>query len=131
MHTTLRKKFRMRWKKRSQDHWKKEMIPTKERKRVSRPENKRSRPKITKNKSCIRKTKKVSRSEIRIVSEMNEKRNRKNCSGTYRSRTNFREGVWERDFRKETRKLRSISNVRKKSGKLLNLVTNTTSLKKG
>jgi len=37
------------------------MIPTKERKRVARPENKRSRPKITKNKSCIRKTKKVSR----------------------------------------------------------------------
>jgi len=34
------------------------MIPTKERKRVARPENKRSRPKITKNKSCIRKTKK-------------------------------------------------------------------------
>ena len=65
---------------------KKEMIPTKERKRVSRPENKRSRPKITKNKSCIRKTKRVSRSEIRIVSEMNEKRNRKKCSGT---RTSF------------------------------------------
>ena len=47
---------------------KKEMIPTKERKRVSRPENKRSRPKISKNKSCIRKTKKGFK--IRIVSNM-------------------------------------------------------------
>jgi len=44
------------------------MIPTKERKRVARPENKRSRPKITKNKSCIRKTKKGFK--IRIVSKM-------------------------------------------------------------
>ena len=43
------KKFRMKNEKKvSRSLKKKEMIPTKERKRVSRPENKRSRPKITK-----------------------------------------------------------------------------------
>ena len=41
------------------------MIPTKKRKRVSRPENKRSRPKITKRiKAVLEKQKKVSRSEL-------------------------------------------------------------------
>ena len=51
---------------------KKEMIPTNERKRVSRPENKRSRPKISKNKSCIRKTKKGFKIRIVVENEKNE-----------------------------------------------------------
>ena len=51
------------------------MIPTNERKRVSRPENKRSRPKITKNKKLYQKNKVGFK--IRIVVK-NEKKKQEN-----------------------------------------------------